>query len=254
MPPRLSTSKAYWNLRAEQVMDRVFSNEDQTIEAVQVHVEPPTSTPTPRAAKSQDRSLTWPQVCLAAVGMMALLGSAGLTLHWRHSQQTLERDRNLALIEQLKRQPSTTTDTSTSSSSSSSSSSSQSSDGELSEASSSHTASDPERPQSSLTITPLPSTPPPQLEPITLPIPAAVIAPPLATEPAPIAAEPLLVGVVHSGDGGGSAIFQIEDLSVSSFPGEPVGNSGWTLRSVSANGAVIEREGSQRSLSVGGAF
>ena len=246
MPPRLSTSKAYWNLRAEQVMDRVFSNEDQTIEAVQVHVEPPTSTPTPRAAKSQDRSLTWPQVCLAAVGMMALLGSAGLTLHWRHSQQTLARDRNLALIEQLKRQSSTTTDTSTSSS--------QSSDGELSEASSSHTASDPERPPSSLTITPLPSTPPPQLEPITLPIPAAVIAPPLATEPAPIAAEPLLVGVVHSGNGGGSAIFQIEDLSVSSFPGEPVGNSGWTLRSVSANGAVIEREGSQRSLSVGGAF
>ena len=127
-------------------MDRVFSNEDQTIEAVQVHVEPPTSTPTPRAAKNQDRSLTWPQVCLAAVGMMALLGSAGLTLHWRHSQQTLERDRNLALIEQLQRQPSPATDATTVAS--------PPNDGELSEGSSSDAASDPELAQSGLTITP----------------------------------------------------------------------------------------------------
>ena len=39
MPPRLSTSKAYWNLRAEQVMDRVFSDDDHTLEAVEVQVE-----------------------------------------------------------------------------------------------------------------------------------------------------------------------------------------------------------------------
>lgn len=246
MPPRLSTSKAYWNLRAEQVMDRVFSDDDHTLEAVEVQVEAPPSAPTTSTASPQKRSLTWPQVCLAAVGVMAVLGSAGLTLHWRQSQQALERDGTLALLERLQRQPSTTTDNT--------SSSSQPSGEELSEASSSDAASGPELPQNGLTITPLPSAPPAQLEPITLPIPAAVIAPPVTTEPAPIAAEPLLVGVVHSGNGGGSAIFQIGDVSVSSFPGEPIGNSGWTLRSVSANGAVMEREGVQRSLSVGGAF
>ena len=246
MPPRLSTSKAYWNLRAEQVMDRVFSDDDHTLEAVEVQVEAPPTAPTSCTTTRQNRSLTWPQVSLAAVGVVAVLGSAGLTLHWRQSQQVLERDRNLALLEQLQRQPSPATDATTVAS--------PPNDGELSEGSSSDAASDPELAQSGLTITPLPSAPPAQLEPITLPIPAAAIAPPVATEPVPIAAEPLLVGVVHSGNGGGSAIFQLGDLSVSSFPGEPIGNSGWTLRSVSANGAVMEREGAQRSLSVGGAF
>ena len=246
MPPRLSTSKAYWNLRAEQVMDRVFSDDDHTLEAVEVQVEAAPTAPTSCTTTRQDRSLTWPQVSLAAVGVVAVLGSAGLTLHWRQSQQALERDRNLALLEQLQRQPSPATDATTVAS--------PPNDGELSEGSSSDAASDPELAQSGLTITPLPSAPPAQLEPITLPIPAAAIAPPVATEPVPIAAEPLLVGVVHSGNGGGSAIFQLGDLSVSSFPGEPIGNSGWTLRSVSANGAVMEREGAQRSLSVGGAF
>ena len=246
MPPRLSTSKAYWNLRAEQVMDRVFSDDDHTLEAVEVQVEAAPTAPTSCTTRRQNRSLTWPQVSLAAVGVVAVLGSAGLTLHWRQSQQALERDRNLALLEQLQRQPSPATDATTVAS--------PPNDGELSEGSRSDAASDPELAQSGLTITPLPSAPPAQLEPITLPIPAAAIAPPVATEPLPIAAEPLLVGVVHSGNGGGSAIFQIGDLSVSSFPGEPIGNSGWTLRSVSANGAVMEREGAQRSLSVGGAF
>ena len=245
MPPRLSTSNAYWSLRAEQVMDRVFTDEDLTLEAVQVHVEPTASAPTARTPTSQIRSLTWPQVCLAAVGVVAVLGSASLTLNWRHSQQVLERDRNLALIERLQQPPSTTTDASTIAS--------QPSVGKLPDASSSDADVDPERAQSSLTITPLPGTTRAQLEPITLPIPVAALAP-STTEPAPIAAEPLLVGVVHSGNGGGSAIFQLGDLSVSSFPGEPIGNSGWTLRSVSANGAVMEREGSQRSLSIGGAF
>ena len=69
-----------------------------------------------------------------------------------------------------------------------------------------------------------------------------------------MAPQPLLVGVVNSGDSGGSAIFQLGDLSLSAIPGELIGNSGWTLRSVSASGAVIERAGATQSLSVGGAF
>ena len=41
MPSRLSTSRAYWNLRAEQVMDRVFKDGEQTLETVQVRVDTP---------------------------------------------------------------------------------------------------------------------------------------------------------------------------------------------------------------------
>ena len=69
-----------------------------------------------------------------------------------------------------------------------------------------------------------------------------------------MAPQPLLVGVVNSGNSGGSAIFQLGDLSLSAVPGEIIGNSGWTLRSISASGAVIERAGATQSLSVGGAF
>ena len=246
MPPRLSTSKAYWNLRAEQVMDRVFSDGDQTFEAVRVQVETPASTSTTHSTSVKERPLSWPQVCLAGIGVIAVLGSAGLTLHWQRTQQALERERNIALIERLRLQPSTTGESSTSSS--------QPSDGDTAEAPSSDKASDPALLPSDITITTLPSTPQAQLEPITLPIPAAATAPASSPEPTSIPAEPLLVGVVYSGNGGGSAIFQLGNLSVSTFPGERIGNSGWTLSRISANGAVIERGGSQRSLSVGGAF
>jgi len=63
-----------------------------------------------------------------------------------------------------------------------------------------------------------------------------------------------LVGVVHAGGGKGSAIFRLDQLSLSASPGEMIGNSGWRLQSVQAEGAVIERQGLTRRLSVGGAF
>ena len=69
-----------------------------------------------------------------------------------------------------------------------------------------------------------------------------------------VPAEPLLVGVVHAGGGQGSAIFQLDQLSISASPGEVIGNSGWQLNSVQANGVVIDYDGVQRRLTVGGAF
>lgn len=69
-----------------------------------------------------------------------------------------------------------------------------------------------------------------------------------------VPAEPLLVGVVHAGGGQGSAIFQLDQLSLSVIPGEAIGNSGWRLKTVESNGAVIEHNSEERSLSVGGAF
>ena len=70
---------------------------------------------------------------------------------------------------------------------------SQPSDGDTAEAPSSDKASDPALLPSDITITTLPSTPQAQLEPITLPIPAAATAPASSPEPTSIPAEPLLV-------------------------------------------------------------
>ena len=65
--------------------------------------------------------------------------------------------------------------------------------------------------------------------------------------------QPALVGVVHA-EVGGSAIFQLDNQSLSAIPGESIGNSGWSLLSISSTGAVIERNGVRQSLSIGGAF
>ena len=104
----------------------------------------------------------------------------------------------------------------------------------------------------------------PSLEPLTLPISAA-IAPVTAlsdaspsnseasaTAPAPMS-QPALVVVVHA-EVVGSSIFQLDNQSLSATPGESIGNSGWSLLSISSTGAVIERNGERKSLSIGGAF
>ena len=101
MPTRFPTSRAYWNLRAEQVLDRVFSDKDNILETVRVEVNPQSNqTPaTPRTAST----ITWPQVGMVGLGLIAVLGISGLTLHWRLTQQALEREGNLALVERLRR-------------------------------------------------------------------------------------------------------------------------------------------------------
>ena len=243
MPPQIPTSRAYWNLRAEQVLDRVFNDDDNILKTVEVQVNPHSKQQ--KANHQSPAGLSWPQVSLAGLGLIAVLGSSGLALHWRLTQQALEREGNLALIERLRNNqlvqsknnqskpaPTTTTQTATE---------------PLTEATS---AAD------ELKITALPNASGTQLDPITVPLPTADFSSTasIADQAPSIAPQPLLVGVVHAGNGDGSAIFQLGGLSLSTVPGESIGNSGWTLQSVSANGAVIERSGATQSLSVGGAF
>ena len=235
MPPQIPTSRAYWNLRAEQVLDRVFNDDDNILKTVQVQVNPQSTQQ--KANHQSPAELSWPQVSLAALGLIAVLGSSGLALHWRLSQQALEREGNLALIERLrnnqnKSAPITTSQTAT------------------------ETSSEATPTADELEIAALPNASSTQLDPITVPLPTAEVTSTtsIAGQAPAVAPQPLLVGVVHAGNGDGSAIFQLGDLSLSTVPGEAIGNSGWTLQSVSANGAVIERSGATQSLSVGGAF
>ena len=235
MPPQIPTSRAYWNLRAEQVLDRVFNDDDNILKTVQVQVNPQSTQQ--KANHQSPAELSWPQVSLAALGLIAVLGSSGLALHWRLSQQALEREGNLALIERLRNNqnkpaPITTSQTAT------------------------ETSSEATPTADELEIAALPNASSTQLDPITVPLPTAEVTSTtsIAGQAPAVVPQPLLVGVVQAGNGDGSAIFQLGGLSLSTVPGESIGNSGWTLQSVSANGEVIERSGATQSLSVGGAF
>ena len=236
MPSRLSTSTAYWNLRAEQVMDHVFLEAEPSLKAVDIQVEPaPDPANNPVAAPLPPTRLSiqpWQQLTLIGVTLGALLCSAWLARSWQLSEQALYRERNLALTEKLKARA-------------------------IPSPSAPPKATEPEA--ETETVATLPS-----LEPLTLPLSAAIApitapsgASPSSSEAGPAApapmSKPALVGVVHA-EVGGSAIFQLDNQSLSATPGESIGNSGWSLLSLSSTGAVIERNGERQSLSIGGAF
>jgi hypothetical protein len=61
---------------------------------------------------------------------------------------------------------------------------------------------------------------------------------------------PVLVGVVQAQGRGGAAIFQVDGASTTASPGELIGSSGWRLRSASGDSVLIERGGEQRRLSI----
>ena len=210
------------------------------LKAVQVRIEPSAAQPQAEPVRQHTlehnrQGLLWGA---AGVALLGLASSIWLGQNWQRSMQALNRERDLHLIERVRNIP---------------------------------LAANPQtNPGSTAAPTaqtgPQPSRPPqesnaanPPLVPLTIPLagPLTIADTGLSDADAAAAtmpAEPLLVGVVHAGGGQGSAIFQLDQLSLSAAPGEPIGNSGWRLKTVQANGAVIEREGTQRSLSVGGAF
>jgi hypothetical protein len=252
VPPRLSTSRAYWNLRAEQVMDRVFSDGERTLEAVQVRVDPaPLNVETTAHTPPESRAMGWwhrrLRLLLFAVPTVTSVAiSLWLARNWHTTQAALNRERDLQLIERVRNLPLTTAEPQPATATSATAA----------------TSGDPIQLPASLepVMIPLPAGPlpsdqaPASESPVTT-SPSVATAPRTDTAPRPAAApEPLLVGVVHAGGGKGSAIFRLDQLSLSATPGELIGNSGWRLHSVQASGAVIERQGQQRNLTVGGAF
>ena len=90
MPARVPTSRAYWNLRAEQVMDNVFDRETVTaptqpnVVPVDVDVHEPTTKPTEPTKRRSP--------------------SAWLVSSLQRSRLQLDRQQSAALIEQLREQ------------------------------------------------------------------------------------------------------------------------------------------------------
>jgi type II secretory pathway component PulC len=108
VPARVPTSRAYWNLRAEQVMDNVFDRETVTAPSqphlvpVDVDVHEPTTKPT---ESSERRSpSTWLLPLISGIAVAGVICSAWLVSSLQRSRLELERKQNAALIEQLREQ------------------------------------------------------------------------------------------------------------------------------------------------------
>ena len=225
MSARVPTSRAYWNLRAEQVMDNVFDRETITapnqphLVPVDVDVHEPTTKPT---EPSERRSpSTWLLPLISGIAVTGVIGSAWLVSSLQHSRLQLERQQSAALIEQLREQVAA----------------------QESRAEETTTTED-----ASIAIQ--------SLEPLTVPIQQPLTVEPLGRYQAlaPMPTVPQLTGVVKGPGGSSSAIFQLGQGSVSAGIGEAIGSSGWVLMDVTDSGAVISRNGQSQTLSVGGLF
>jgi hypothetical protein len=260
----IPTSRAYWELKAEQVLNRVFEAE----KPIEVEV-CDTPTPTTSGNKSQaaacmpvelhdlpspldQEAAPTPQPSLllagASITLMVVAGTALVVLGiWNQSQQAIRQERNMLLIERLRSMGPGTT------------------------------ASQPNPAQTTSATEPSQDgkpPPPPPGEPwmeelASLPAGSAPAADVLQvpvnsqiTNPAPAASgggsggssAPQLVGVVQVPGQSGSAIFQIGGSSTSAAVGESIGSTGWRLRSASGDTAVIEKGGEQRRVSISSGF
>ena len=209
----INTSKAYWELKAEQVMDRVFqpasAQQAELNDAIEVDVRETTSTEANRTRPGLHlQSKQW---LFAGLILCALGSGLGLYQGWSSAQRQLRLERNARLLSDLRN------------------------------------LTPNEEPATSEAL------PPPPLEEAWI-----TQLPPLPALPsetmAPAEAMPELVGVVQIPGQRGSAIFQEGNSSGNALIGEQIGSSGWRLVSIQSDGAVIERSGVRRRVSIGAGF
>ena len=230
---RLPTSRAYWNLRAEQVMDKVFDQEalnsarPNHLVPVDVDVhDPPAPVPPPAQSNptpSTTSTTPWLLLIVSGLAVAGAVNSGWLISSLLQSRNQLDQERNLQMLERLQTQAS---------------------------------APEPQVTQAPPAAEVAASDPDPQLSPRPSITPRLALSP-VAPQPLPVPAltpMPQLTGVVQGPGGNSSAIFQLDTTSLSAGIGESIGNSGWRLDAITSSGAVISQQGQQRTLSVGGLF
>ena len=230
---RLPTSRAYWNLRAEQVMDKVFDQEalnsarPNHLVPVDVDVhDPPAPVPPPAQSNptpSTTSTTPWLLLIVSGLAVAGAVNSGWLISSLLQSRNQLDQERNLQMLERLQTQAS---------------------------------APEPQVTQAPPAAEVAASDPDPQLSPRPSITPRLALSP-VAPQPLPVPAltpMPQLTGVVQGPGGNSSAIFQLDTTSLSAGIGESIGNSGWQLDAITSSGAVISQQGQQRTLSVGGLF
>ena len=230
---RLPTSRSYWNLRAEQVMDKVFDQEalnsarPNHLVPVDVDVhEPPASAPPPaqpNLTPSTTSPTPWLLLIVSGLALAGAVNSGWLISSLLQSRSQLDQERNLQMLERLQTQAS---------------------------------APEPQVTQAPPAAEVAASDPDPQLAPtpsITPGLALSPVAPQSLLVPA-LTPMPQLTGVVKGPGSNSSAIFPLDTASLSAGIGENIGNSGWQLKAITSSGAVISQQGQQRTLSVGGLF
>ena len=254
--PPTNTSRAYWELKAEQVMDRVFENAGRSNAAPLHSQRSKPAQPQPPSSAAHEpievevREPHWRRrvkpwhMASAGLACMGLLGGLGLWHGWSEARNDLRQERNLRLLEGIR-----------------------------SLGSSSEPATTPTAPAADALPPPPPTEPwieelgqlearsaaPGAIAPLQVPLNGTLQAPaPPAAASAPIAtaagATPELLGVVQIPGKPGSAIFQVGTSSTNALVGESIGSSGWKLVSTSGDSAVIERGGVSRRVSISSGF
>ena len=258
----IPTSRAYWELKAEQMMNRVFDSEATIDLDVASQAEPPPPLPlAPPAPARPDRHT----LLLTAMGGVCMISVASSVLYLTHSsrmQQTLTQERSLLLVERLRSLgPANPTPVGAV--------------GGASLTSGVQSLLPPTGDQ----LPPPPEEPwieqlsqLPQQEGARAPVLRVPVSPKLAAA-APSASGgggasersaapagggggpvPELVGVVGSAGRSASAIFQMGGSSTSVNAGEAIGGSGWHLRSADGDAALIERGGEVRRVSISNGY
>jgi hypothetical protein len=241
----IPTSRAYWDLKAEQVLNRVFETE----KPIEVEVcETPSLFPAPSSipVELQDQPPSKPSLLLpgANITVMVLAGIVLVALGtWNQSQQAIRQERSMLLIERLRAMgPGTTT----------------------SQAAAPHGETQAGMPappppgepwMEALSSLPASSAPPTDV--LKVPVSSQITSPaptPTGSDSSKGGNPPQLVGVVQVPGQGGSAIFQLGGSSTSAAVGESIGSSGWRLHSASGDTAVIEKGGEQRQISISSGF
>lgn len=280
----IPTSRAYWELKAEQILNRVFEP-DHPIE-VEIY---DTSALVPGASQTQapgglavdlqnliakpDQDLNptgelganprpthqrrqQPTMVLAGASVaVTMLAGLAITLMatWNQNQLAIREERNMLLIERLRAMGPASSATTTTAGQPSTAQSDPAQDGEL----------QPPPPGEAWMeeLASLPASSAPSADVLKVPLNNRI------TSPAPPASGsnsvgesagrgggtgnlPQLVGVVQVPGQSGSAIFQLGGSSTSTTVGESIGDSGWRLRMASGNSAVIEKGGEQRKLNI----
>jgi hypothetical protein len=261
-----NTSRAYWELKAEQVMDRVFEHAGQStatgspsVSAARLPRERPSKAEQEETIEVEVRETppTWPAVLLqhqprlamgvaAGIGCVLLAGGVSLWYGGHVAREDLRQERNLRLLEGIR--------------------------------SLGQEGPTPAQPGNTAEATAandgLPPPPPsePWIEelgqlngggggvaPLQVPLSGTLQAPApaagaVAAAPSAAGDLPELLGVVQIPGKPGSAIFQIGGSSSNALVGESIGSSGWKLVSTSGDSAVIERGGVSRRVSISSGF
>ena len=255
---------AYWELRAEQVLNRVFEPEkpievefcDSPRQAPLQALEPTlviNPLPSHRAKPGLLLAITTGAVVVATGAALVVLGL------WNQSQQAIQQERNMLLIERLRNMgPSSSAATSQATAQATADATAEDDQSSATAAGAAQGGDLPPPPPGEPWVeelAALPATGAPLAGVLRVPVNGRITSPaPEASGSSGGRSAPQLVGVVQVPGQGGSAIFQIGGSSTSAAVGESIGASGWRLRSAGGDSAVIEKGGEQLRVSISSGF